>query len=168
MNFPSFHNPCSTSLLFPIGISGTFKKESGVQLVLVLKVHLSVESWPELSLDSQRFSAILCQVLPSQMVQTTGLDRGQGHHCLLLEQMNVECYGSVSTWGGRRSYRKVKGETGKINSRVCTYPRCHITVSVFLLWQFFKLCKYPAYNCLKNNPLYLKLKKKIGRELTTY
>lgn len=145
MNFPTFHNPCSTSLLFPVGISGSFKKGESCVTGAGVKMFICLESRPGASV---RLSKTLSNPLPS-----TSFPNGSNHwsrQSLLLEKMSVECYGRASTWGGRRSYRKVKRETGQVNSWRCTYPMCHITVSAFLLWQFSKLCKYPPYNCLKN------------------
>lgn len=58
-------------------------------------------------------------------------------------------------------------------AKITHHLMCHRAVSVFLLGQFSTLCKYPPYNCLKNNytiPLYFKLKKKSGGSglTTTY
>lgn len=68
MNFPTFHNPCSISLRFHVGISELLKRRVMFNWYIYWSVHLSGEL--ELSLDSQRFSAILCHVPPSQVVKS--------------------------------------------------------------------------------------------------
>lgn len=137
MNFPTLHNPCSTTLLFHVGISGTFKKESGVQLVLVLTCSFVWRADLELSFDSQRFSAILCQVPPSQVVKSHQ-SRPRARPPLPSTRADgVECYGNVSTWGGGRSYRKLKGETGQNNSWLCTSPNVSHSSFCFLVMAIF-------------------------------
>lgn len=137
---------------------------------LCWRVHLSGEltwSFHLTPKDSQQ-SSVKCH--PPKWLRATSLDQGQGHHCLLREQMVLNVMG-MSVLGVEEDHTESwREKLDKITHGFVHHLMCHIAVSVFLLWQFSTPCKYLPYNCLKNNytiPLHFKLKKKIGSRLTT-